>query len=123
MKLTFILALIISSFTLNAQTKKDGTPDMCYKSNKETYSSPISTLKTESYPIPANDRYTIPKTSTTTFTSRPAYSGSRHTDSHGGIYVGATNSHHKDGKYLNPNSNPIGSNVYGTHKTTSKRRN
>jgi hypothetical protein len=35
-----------------------------------------------------------------------------HTQSHGGRYNGATNSHHKDGKYVSPR----GQHVYGKHK-------
>ena len=36
--LTVTLALTLGA--LNAQTKKDGTPDMRYKANKDLYSSP-----------------------------------------------------------------------------------
>jgi len=45
-------------------------------------------------------------------TPRPNYGGGHHTQSHGGHYNGATNSHHKDGKYVSPN----GQHVYGKHK-------
>ncbi len=118
MKILLILALTTVTFGsyVNAQTKKDGSPDMRFKANREVYSPSSST---PTYPVP---QY---KTSTTTssFTIRPAYPGAAHTESHGGTYVGETNSHHKDGTYVNPNSNPVGSNVYGTHKSTSKLKN
>ena len=78
---------------VNAQTKKDGTPDMRYNSNKQTYS-------THSYSTPSST------------TSRSVYSGQTHTNSHGGYYPGSTNSHHKNGTYVNPSSN----NNYGIHK-------
>lgn len=49
-KTLFILTILaLFSFSVSAQTKKDGTPDMRYKSNKQTYSSPS---------------YSAPKTST-----------------------------------------------------------
>ncbi len=42
MKKTFFILIIMTLFTLgvNAQTKKDGTPDMRFKTNKETNSTP-----------------------------------------------------------------------------------
>lgn len=91
-KAFFILTILtLSVIGLNAQTKKNGTPDMRYKANKQTYSTP---------------------TSSTTTTSRPKYSEPTHTSSHGGTYPGSTNSHHKNGTYKNPSSN----NRYGAHK-------
>ena len=40
-------AIALLTLGVNAQTKKDGTPDMRYKANKQTYSSPsYSTPKT-----------------------------------------------------------------------------
>lgn len=49
-KSLFILTILaLFSFSVSAQTKKDGTPDMRYKANKQTYSSPS---------------YSAPKTST-----------------------------------------------------------
>ncbi len=110
-KLVFILtAFTLFAFTAKAQTKKDGTPDMRYKSNKEAYGSPY-TAPTYSSPTPTTSTsdYSTP----TTTSSRPIYSGQTHTESHGGTYVGSTNSHHKDGTYVNPRSN----NQYGIHKT------
>jgi hypothetical protein len=91
MKKIFFAIVLTALFSLGitAQTKKDGTPDMRYKSNKETYSNP------------------------STSNSRPVYSGQTHTESHGGTYQGSTNSHHKNGTYKNPRSN----NNYGVHKT------
>lgn len=42
MKKTFYVLTILAlfSFGLSAQTKKDGTPDMRYKENKQSYSTP-----------------------------------------------------------------------------------
>lgn len=47
MKKAIFILTIMTLFTLgvNAQTKKDGTPDMRYKSNKETYGNSYSTPK------------------------------------------------------------------------------
>ena len=42
----------------------------------------------------------------------PNYSGGHHTNSHGGIYRGSINSHHKGGHYVNSKT----SNTYGRHK-------
>jgi hypothetical protein len=39
--------MTLFAFAANAQTKKDGTPDMRYKANKETYGNTYSTPKTE----------------------------------------------------------------------------
>jgi hypothetical protein len=49
MKKTIIILTTITFFTLgvNAQTKKDGTPDMRYKANKETYGNSYSTPSTQ----------------------------------------------------------------------------
>ena len=42
MKTTFYILVIMALFTfsVSAQTKKDGTPDMRYKANKNSYSTP-----------------------------------------------------------------------------------
>jgi hypothetical protein len=49
MKTNHFLAslLVLSAGVLAAQTKKDGTPDMRYKANKEMYGSP--TISTPDY--------------------------------------------------------------------------
>lgn len=90
---------MLLSICLNAQTKRDGTPDMRYSSNKQTYST----------------TYTQPSPSTTSYSnSRPIYSGQTHTTEHGGTYINQQNSQsHKGGTYINPNTN----NNYGIHKT------
>ncbi len=51
MKKTFLTLIVLTllSISVSAQTKKDGTPDMRYKANKQTYSTPS---------------YSAPKTST-----------------------------------------------------------
>jgi hypothetical protein len=89
-----IVAALFFSFNSTAQTKRDGTPDMRYNSNKKTYSAPQE--KSSNYSG-----------------SRPVYGGETHTSSHGGKYVGQQNSQsHKGGTYSNPKSN----NNYGIHK-------
>jgi hypothetical protein len=96
MKKLFLRTLAMTLFALssNAQTKKDGTPDMRYSSNK-------------------GSSYTPSSTSTEKGASRPVYSGNEHTTSHGGTYVGEQNTRtHKGGTYTNPKSN----NDYGIHK-------
>lgn len=45
----------------NAQTKKDGTPDMRYKANKEAYGNSYST-PTYSSPSNSTPSYSTPKT-------------------------------------------------------------
>lgn len=90
--LTIITMLVLG---VNAQTKKDGTPDMRYSANKQS-----SSTSSPSYSTPSSS------------SSRPVYSGQTHTTSHGGSYPGSTNSHHKNGTYANPPSN----NNYGIHK-------
>lgn len=96
-KLFLIIAFIFIGFVSSAQTKKDGTPDMRYSSNKQTYSAP-------STPAPSNTDYS---------SSRPVYSGDTHTTSHGGTYTGEQNTQsHKGGTYRNPKSND----QYGVHK-------
>lgn len=44
--------------------------------------------------------------------SRPYYGGGKHGASHGGQYLGSTNSHHRDGHYRNWRSG----NRYGVHE-------
>lgn len=44
--------------------------------------------------------------------SRPRYSGHKHSKSHGGHYAGSQNSHHKGGHYKNPRTQDH----YGRHK-------
>lgn len=55
-KLLFIFAtMMLIALGVNAQTKKDGTPDMRYKANKEAYGSGYSTpsYSTPSYSTPS----------------------------------------------------------------------
>ena len=105
------LLLLIATLTLfaldsSAQTKRDGTPDMRYRANKEAYGNSYST-PAPSYSTPA------PSYSAPSSTSGPNYGGGTHTESHGGYYEGSsTGSSHKGGTYVNPNTN----NQYGTHK-------
>jgi hypothetical protein len=55
MKQTLIITvtLVLFSINLKAQTKKDGTPDMRYNSNKQTYGNSYST---PSYSAPKTER-------------------------------------------------------------------
>ncbi len=63
MKKTIIILTSITFFTLgvNAQTKKDGTPDMRYKANKETYGNSYST-PSYSTPRSSTPTYSEPRT-------------------------------------------------------------
>ncbi len=55
MKRTFLILTVLTllSISVSAQTKKDGTPDMRYKANKQTYGSSYST---PSYSAPKTER-------------------------------------------------------------------
>lgn len=58
---TFAIALFVS-VSVNAQLKKDGTPDMRYKANKEVYGT---SSYTPSYSTPSTTRsteYSAPRT-------------------------------------------------------------
>jgi hypothetical protein len=107
MKKLFLLVAALAFFALDssAQTKKDGTPDMRYRANKEAYGNTYS-APAQGYSAPAPS-YSTPSS------SGPYYGGGTHTESHGGTYVGgSTGSSHKGGTYVNPNT----SNQYGTHQ-------
>lgn len=58
-KLFFLTVMLtITALGVNAQTKKDGTPDMRYKVNKEMYGNSYSTpsYSTPSYSQPKQER-------------------------------------------------------------------
>ncbi|MCF8293548.1 MAG: hypothetical protein K9I70_07035 [Chitinophagaceae bacterium] len=56
-KVIFTFAIVlIGALSVNAQTKKDGTPDMRYNANKQTYGNSYSTPKS------SNTDYYAPKT-------------------------------------------------------------
>ncbi len=61
--LVFIMAC--ATISVNAQTKKDGTPDMRYKANKElygnSYSTPSSTTPNYSTPSYSTPSFSEPK--------------------------------------------------------------
>ncbi len=64
MKKTFFLfaIMILLVLAVNAQTKKDGSPDMRYKENKQTYSTPsYSPPKTNNRTYNHGGRYKIQK--------------------------------------------------------------
>src|SRR4051812_19749270 len=91
--LLFFAAMTLFAFASQAQTKKDGTPDMRYSANKEAYGNAYSA------PAPA---YSAPAPSSS---PAPYYGGGTHTESHGGTYQGgSTGSSHKGGTYVNPNT-------------------
>src|SRR5947199_5303326 len=99
MKKFFFIASLLATFIINVngQTKKDGTPDKRFNSNKQS-----STYQTPTAP------------STSKSSSRPIYNGQTHTTSHDGTYVGEQDlKTHKGGTYKNTQSN----NKYGIHKT------
>ncbi len=61
-KAIFILTIMaLFSFSVTAQTKKDGTPDMRYKANKQTYGNSYST-PSYSAPKTVTPSYSAPKT-------------------------------------------------------------
>jgi hypothetical protein len=114
MKKLFLLIAALTVFALDssAQTKKDGTPDMRYRANKEAYGNTYST-PAQSYSAPVQTYSAPAPTYSVPSSSGPAYGGGTHTESHGGTYIGgSTGSSHKGGTYVNPNT----SNQYGTHK-------
>lgn len=87
-KLIFLTALItIVAIVTNAQTKKDGTPDMRFKSNKELYGNnySIPSYSTTSYSVPScyTTSYSIPSYTTTSYSttsfSTPSYSTTSYT--------------------------------------------
>ncbi len=102
MKKAFVslVFLLIVSLSIQAQTKKDGTPDMRYSANKAASGISSSTLASSTQTNLTN-------------VIRPVYSGQKHTKTHGGFYLGSTNVHHKNGHYVSPTSQHI----YRIHKT------
>jgi len=52
-KLLVLALLIFGSFQCFSQTKKDGTPDMRYKANRQSYSTP--SYSTPSYSAPTQN--------------------------------------------------------------------
>ncbi|MCB0729366.1 MAG: hypothetical protein KDD00_18025, partial [Ignavibacteriae bacterium] len=69
-KLIFSVAFtLFCVFGVKAQTKKDGTPDMRYKANKETYGNSYSS-PSYSTPKSNNSSYSTPSYSTPKTTER-----------------------------------------------------
>ena len=96
------VALILFAFTTNAQTKKDGTPDMRYNANKQTY----GTTSTPSY---NSSKATTPSYSTTpsytTPKTTPSYSQPKSTErnySNGGQYKVQDGYQKSNGTYVAP---------------------
>jgi hypothetical protein len=105
MKKTIIILTSITFFTLgvNAQTKKDGTPDMRYKSNKETYGN--------SYSTPS---YSTPRSSTPTY-SEPR---TERNYSNGGQYRVQDGYQKSNGSYVAPHIKTTpDNNTYNNYKS------
>ena len=68
MKKLFFLTVMLAFVTLgvSAQTKKDGTPDMRYKANKELYGNSYST-PSYSTPTYSSRNYSTPSYSTSSY--------------------------------------------------------
>ncbi len=85
MKKTVFVTILLVMFALtsNAQYKKDGTPDMRYKANKQMYGNTYSTpnYKTSSYSTPSYPKSTnkssnsisTPKTNTRNYSNGGQY--------------------------------------------------
>ncbi|MEO9210445.1 MAG: hypothetical protein ABI208_05070 [Ginsengibacter sp.] len=87
-KLFFVItAIFLFALVTNAQTKKDGTPDMRYKANKETYNNTYSSPSQQTIMLARQSKQR---------TIQPVYQGQTHKVSHGGSYPGRVNSHHKN---------------------------
>lgn len=93
MKKTFLTLTVLTllSISVSAQTKKDGTPDMRYKANKQTYGSSYSTpsystpkINTLSYPTPS---YTTPKTTERNYPNGGQYKIQKGYQKGNGTYV------------------------------------
>ena len=105
MKKTIIILTTITFFTLgvNAQTKKDGTPDMRYKANKETYGN--------SYSTPS---YSTPRSSTPTY-SEPR---TERNYSNGGQYRVQDGYKKSNGSYVAPHIKTTpDNNTYNNYKS------
>jgi hypothetical protein len=92
-KVIFTIAVaLFCVLGVNAQTKKDGTPDMRYKANKETYSNSSSTT---SYSTPSSTR---------TEYATPSYSAPKQerTYDNGGQYKVQNGYQKSNGTYVAP---------------------
>jgi hypothetical protein len=104
MKKSFLILAILALLSLgaNAQTKKDGTPDMRYKANKETYGN--------SYSTPS---YSTPKSSTPTY-SEPK---TERNYSNGGQYKVQDGYQKSNGSYVAPHIKTTpDNNTYNNYK-------
>lgn len=93
-KAIFTLAFaLFCALGVNAQTKKDGTPDMRYKANKQTYGN--------SYSTPS---YSTPKSNSSTYTT-PSYTAPKTTErnyNNGGQYKIQQGYQKSNGTYVAP---------------------
>lgn len=107
--LTFTFALICA-LSVKAQTKKDGTPDMRYKANKETYGS--------SYSTPS---HSAPKSSSNSANySTPSYTAPKNTErnyNNGGQYKMQNGYQKSNGTYVAPHIKTTpDNNTYNNYK-------
>ena len=107
LKAILIFTLIFGSFFCNAQTRKDGRPDMRYKVNKQlygnTYSSPSYSNSSYSYP---SSSYSTPTYSTPTYSTpsynTPTYTKPRRNYSNGGSVYMQSGYYKRNGTYVQP---------------------
>jgi hypothetical protein len=105
MKKSFYLIIILTLTALSvfAQLKKDGTPDMRYKANKQTQVNTYS-VPTSTYTVSAST-YTVPSTTNTSVQYQSGY-----TKSNGTVvqpyYKTTPNSTNTDNFSTTPNTNP-----------------
>jgi len=105
MKKSFLILAIMALLSLgaNAQTKKDGTPDMRYNANKETYGN--------SYSTPS---YSTPRSSTPTY-SEPR---TERNYSNGGQYRVQDGYQKSNGSYVAPHIKTTpDNNTYNNYKS------
>ena len=108
-KLFFTFAIVlIGTLSVNAQTKKDGTPDMRYNANKQTYGN--------SYSTPS---YNAPKSASSNY-STPSYSAPRTTErkyDNGGQYKVQNGYQKSNGTYVAPHIKTTSdNNTYNNYK-------
>ena len=74
MKKSFLILAVLTlvAFSVNAQTKADGTPDMRYKANKQAYGNTYSTPAPKSYSTPTPS-YSAPKTTERNYSNGGQY--------------------------------------------------
>jgi len=103
-KFVLILTILFGSMVSNAQTRKDGRPDMRYKVNKQLYghNSSSSSYSSPTYSAPRiNSTYSDPNYSTPTY-SKPSYPKPRRNYSNGGSIYMQKGYYKNNGTYVQP---------------------